>query len=362
MKFLLFQIATLAFFQVNSVYSAVLTCKSTTPPCEISSITPVSSANEIITISGKASNYVDETTTYLTFNGPNILNYVPTKLFTIFPKLNSISFNNVSLTNVVSNAFANCGNLMTIMISSNDFTTLPTNFASTCINVTTLQLFSNNIKSIDADAFKGLTFLSYLYLINNKIACIPPKLFQNTPVISYIDLSNNQISEIHADTFKNLPSLTNINLMNNSIVNLPAFDLTGTNLAMMSLMFQIYYNPINSISPKFISNIYSNRGGAMSAPSVMLYTTGTNSIINTCIPDNSNSYSIYGSNWPTANLLLAPCYANWKDSYQTSLSCAPNYPTDIGNSFNSSFPFGGKNFFSIITNIVKNFTATVTFY
>ncbi|KAG5669162.1 hypothetical protein PVAND_017057 [Polypedilum vanderplanki] len=368
MKIFLLQIAALAFLQINSVNSAVLTCNSTTPPCVVSSITPVTSANEIITIAGQPSNYVDQTTTSLFFNEPNVLNFIPTNLFTIFPNLNKIFLTNVSLTNIVPNAFANCGNLMTIVIIKNyNFTTLPANFASTCVNVTNLQLGFNNIRSIDPDAFKGLTSLTYLNLVYNKLTCIST-LFKNTPVIDSIDLSYNQISEIHVDTFKNLTSLAMISLMNNSIVNLPAFNLTGTSLTSSSQMFFFKNNPIASISPKFISNIFVDRPKTVMY--IYLFTSGTNST-GTCIPNNPNFDSIYNSNWQTVNVTLKPCYDNWKDSYQTNLSCVSNNTVetttkrtnvDNGNSSNSTLPFCGKNFFSIITNMVKNFTATVTFY
>ncbi|KAG5683755.1 hypothetical protein PVAND_013020 [Polypedilum vanderplanki] len=88
----LFHIATFAILQVNLVYSAVLTCNSTTPPCVVTSITPVTSPYELITIDGQPSNYIDETTTDLSFNAPNILNYVPTNVFNIFPKTQSNYF------------------------------------------------------------------------------------------------------------------------------------------------------------------------------------------------------------------------------------------------------------------------------
>ncbi|KAG5683754.1 hypothetical protein PVAND_013019 [Polypedilum vanderplanki] len=108
-----------------------------------------------------------------------------------------------------------------------------------------------------------------------------------------------------------------INLVNNSIINLPAFDLTGSSLTSMSLMLQLYDNQYNSISPKFLSNIFTGRTTV--SINVTLYTTGPTSNF-TCI-SNTTSYSIYNFNWPTADASLGPCYANWKDSYQTNLSC-----------------------------------------
>ncbi|KAG5669794.1 hypothetical protein PVAND_000087 [Polypedilum vanderplanki] len=101
MKILEFQIAILTILQINSINSAVLACQSTTPPCVISSITPVTSVNEVIIVDGQPSNYSDEFTAFLSFNEPVVLNFIPTKLFTIFPNLDIITLNNVSLTTIV---------------------------------------------------------------------------------------------------------------------------------------------------------------------------------------------------------------------------------------------------------------------
>ncbi|KAG5669793.1 hypothetical protein PVAND_000086 [Polypedilum vanderplanki] len=222
------------------------------------------------------------------------------------------------------------------------------------------------MKSIDADAFKGLILLRFIDMSNNELKCIPPTLLQKKPMINYLMFNNNQISEIHADTFKNLPNVYNIDFMNNSIVNLPAFDFTGTISSSTSIIIQFDYNPFNSISPKLLFNVFNNRNGTTGFISVMLFTLMSGLI--TCILNSPDAVQISNSTLATANVTLWPCYDNWKDSYQTHLSCAPNYPVesttkkvDIENG-NSNFPLSVKNFFSIITNIVKNFTATVTFY
>lgn len=290
-------------------------------------------------------------------------------MFTIFPNLNSVTFTNVSITSVTTDSFTNCGKLISIYLNFNNFPTLPSAFASTCINVTSLYLMTNYIKELDNDALKGLTFLNYFYAAQNNITCIPPGLFTHTPVVQFIDLSYNQISEIDSSTFKGLANLNNINLMYNKIVNLPAFDVTNTGLT-MSFMLMLGDNPIKSVSPKFITNIFTTRGGSPMSANVMLY--NSQNLTTTCFPSTQYFYgTIFSSNWPTANISLGLCYSNWKAEYETTpVSCRGNAPVETTTSKNENgngsvggkWPFGDKNFFAIITNAMKNFTANVSFY
>jgi hypothetical protein len=280
----------------------------------------------------------------------------------------SISMSNVSLTNVVSNAITDCGNLISVMIMSNNFPLLPANFASTCINMTQLYLSQNKIKQLHEDSLKGLTFLTQIFAPNNNISCIPSGLFKHTPVLTFIEFSYNQISEIDPNAFKGLASLSMVGFAYNHIINLPAFDFTGAGLTMgMNLMFS--GNSINSISPQFIAKLFTTRYG-FSMTNVQLMSPYNST---SCIPTNSFYSQIYNSNWPTANISLSACYANWKEDFQTRpVSCAsigsPETTTkktedgdDSSEEQNGRWPFGGKDFFAIITNAMKNFTANVAF-
>ena len=276
----------------------------------------------------------------------------------------------VSLSNLVSNAITNCGFLTNINIMQNNFPDLPASFAP-CINVTNINLMTNNIKNVNVDALKGLTFLTYLGLRDNQITCIPPGLFRNTPVIMSIDLSENQITNFDRLTFKGLPNLNQIMLSSNKIASIPSFDLTLTGMT-MGFMFMLDNNPIMAVNPQFLTNLFSSRSGYMSMTNINFFDSYGN--ITTCFPKNNmyvtSQISYY--NWPTANISLGDCYANWTPELETTpVSCAPpatttqKVPTTTGGG-GSGEDFrrwgSGKNFFAIISNAMRNFTANVQFF
>lgn len=354
----------MAFFTISSSQSAVITCTNPGISCNIASITPVTSQNEVITVPGQPSTYVDNSSTSIQFSTPMVLNFVPTNIFKIFPNTQSVGLFNVSLTNLVSNAFANCGNLISITISQNNFPTLPASFAPTCINVTQLMISYNRIKTFDNEALKGLTFLTMFYASYNNVTCIPPGLFKNTPIIQYIDLGYNQISEIDRTAFTGLANLNSVMLSGNRIVNLPSFDLTLTG-STMGFSMMIDNNPINSINPTFLGAFFTSRMGNMI--SAYLYFMNSQNI-SSCIPPQSQFSSIGTYNWAVANISLPTCYANWKSEYaMTPVTCAPivtpESTTRIYGSGSGRWPFGSdKNFFAIISDTMKNFTANVSFY
>jgi Leucine-rich repeat (LRR) protein len=199
-----------------------------------------------------------------------------------------MSFMNVSLTNLVTDAFQNCGRLTTISIYYNPLTKIPASFASTCINVTSFMAYGNQIREIDVNAFKGLDYLQYLYLSDNKISCLPAGVFQNTPIAQTIDLRNNLITILDPKTFTNLPNLNSITLSSNKIIALPAFDFTLTGMT-MGLNFMVDTNPIQAIHKDFIIKFFTSRSHSIGSNMISLYNYG-NENITTCIPKDS----IYG--------------------------------------------------------------------
>jgi len=330
----------------------------------------------IVEKSGKSAGFQDPATYSLSFSPPSKLHYVPTGLFWIFPNLQSFMMQNVALNNLVTDAFTNAGNMVSLGITENNFPDLPASFCSSCINVTTLSMATNNIINVDTEAFKGLKFVNYITLRDNKITCIPPGLFRNTPVIQNIDLYGNQITSLDRLTFKGLPNLNSIMLGFNKIAAIPDFDLTLTGMTMgLNMMFE--NNPIMAFHPQFLTNFFSLRMGGYMMAMLSFYDTYENTT--SCIPRNSMYASSIGSwNWPIANISLGDCYANWTPELElTPVSCAPPVDPSIttpkvptttggsgGNESGEDFHRWGtkKNLFAIISNAMRNFTANVQFY
>lgn len=356
---------------IQSCQSSVLDCNFSSGYCNVNSITDVTSPNEQISIAGKPVGFIDISTYSLSFMAPSNLFYVPTSLFSTFPNIQSFMMQNTNLNTLVTDAFTNAGNMVSLSLTENNFPDIPASFCSSCINMTSLNLMGNNIVNVDNEAFKGMKFLNSVMLRDNKITCIPPGLFRNTPVIQMIDLYGNQITSFDPSTFKGLPNLNSIMLGFNKIASIPDFDFTLTGMS-MGFNVMLDNNPIMAINPQFLTNMFITRSGYMST---MLSFFDSYENITTCFPKN-NMYtsSISSWSWPMANISFEDCYANWTPELElTPVSCAP--PTDDtttqkvptstgGNGSGEDFRGWGlkKNFFAIISNAMRNFTANVQFH
>ncbi|XP_070493901.1 leucine-rich repeat-containing protein 15-like [Chironomus tepperi] len=368
----LIQLSICLVLIIQLCQASVLDCNFSTGSCSVNSISDVTSANEQITVNGKPADFVDTTTYSLSFMAPTNLYYVPTGLFSIFPNIHSFSMDNVSLNHLVTDAFTNAGNLGSLNIVDNNFPELPASFCSSCINVTSLSMWRNNIVNVSADALKGMKFLNNIMLRENKITCIPPGLFQNTPVLQMIDLASNEITALDRNTFKTLPNLNSIMLSTNKIASIPDLDFTLTGMS-MGLNLMLDNNPVMAIHPQFLTHFYSTRIG-YSSPNINFYDSYGN--LTTCLPKN-NMYtsSISSWSWPMANVSLEVCYANWTPELElTPVSCASTTISTTteaatttekteGDESGEDFHHWGlkKNFFAIISNAMRNFTANVQF-
>ncbi|CAG9806319.1 unnamed protein product [Chironomus riparius] len=365
----LIQLSICLLLIIQSCQASVLDCNPLSP-CNVASITDVTSPNEQISISGMPVGFVDTSTSSLSFMAPSNLYYVPTSLFFTFPNIQSFIMQNTNLSHLVSDAFTNAGNMVSLTLNENNFPDIPASFCSSCINMTSLNLMNNNIINVDKEAFKGLKFLNNIMLRDNKISCIPPGLFQNTPVIQMIDLYGNQITSFDRLTFKGLPNLYSVMLSSNKIASIPDFDFTLTGMS-MGLSFQLDNNPIIAMHPQFLTNLFSLRSGYMST-NINFYDSYENTT--NCFPKmNMYTSSISGWSWPMANISLGNCYANWTPELElTPVSCAtPSVDTTTqkisssteGSESGEDFHGWGlkKNFFAIISNAMRNFTANVQF-
>jgi len=299
--------------------SANLTCNIDpgSGACTISSMTEISQHNEPITVVGQPSNYINTATTMVNFMESSVIRYIPTKIFSIFPKLENFMLYNNSLTYMVTDSFANCASLNMIYIANTNVKNIPAGFAQTCTKLFSFSMMEGSIETVDADAFRGLSNLQMLSFRNNKISCVPATLFQPLINIMSITLEMNLITGLDSMTLKGLKTLNYFNLWENKIQSMPVLDLNDTGI-FNGLNLGFHNNPINAISPTFL-DFFSTR------PTNITDNIYLANIL--CIQDQSFS-TIFKLNYQTAGPALQTCYNNWQLSMATPPVC-PNTGTTL---------------------------------
>jgi len=298
------------------IQSAVLECSwNVINPemiyCTAYNITPVTQPNEIITINGQPSDYVNPTTIDISFYN-QVINYIPTALFTIFPNLESLHMINCGITTLMTDSIPNCGVLNTFFLQGGTFTSIPAGVLQSCTKLRSFDVDNTNAATVDVDAFRGLTNAISLGIINSKISCIPLGLFQHTPKLITVNFHSNMITSIDSNLFANLLFLSEINLSNNLITYVPVLNLTQSPVSAINLNT----NPINALAPDFCS-IFVNRLD----DSFSIGFSGTS-----CIPENSPANNVHFSTCQSSVTEFQSCYDNWTPSMNTPVSCPPTLP------------------------------------
>jgi Leucine-rich repeat (LRR) protein len=80
------------------------------------------------------------------------------------PALEFLTFSNLGMTSLRSDAFEGLSNLYELNLSGNNFTSLPNGGFNYTPNLTNLYLSDNQITTLAEDAFSNLTNLNELYL------------------------------------------------------------------------------------------------------------------------------------------------------------------------------------------------------
>jgi Leucine-rich repeat (LRR) protein len=279
----------------------------------------VTSVNEKITIIGQPSNYIDEVTTYLSFNGESVINYIPTEFFKYFPKLTSIEAYSASVTTLTENAFNYCPNVNFISLSQNSISHVPARIASSCYVVESLSLNDNRIKTIDQDAFEGMESLKWIYMYQNQLTCLPPNLFQNNLAINNIEVSYNNLTALHPKLFRNLIQLQQASFGYNNISYIPKFDLSHSGvLNYGASMLNLYGNPIIAINPDFLMDLLFSRDAfsSMGPLNIQFQPVEQPTCVDDSHPNNQMLFSIYGWNWVQTHVAFkyrTSCYKNWNN-------------------------------------------------
>lgn len=211
-------------------------------------MSPVYTALDPITVSGRASNYVNTLTDTLILN-QFFISYIPVNLFNVFINIQNFQLLNSSTTVLTTDSFVNCAPLRSIYIDYGFVTNIPEGFAQTCTNVYYISISNSNVETVHKNAFKNLGNLMALRLIGNKISCIHADLFQPTPNLHLIFLQNNKITGIDKGFVRNLSKLVLLNMSNNLIKYLPTLTLVPGEMEALAIL--LFGNPINAIKPDF---------------------------------------------------------------------------------------------------------------
>ncbi|XP_070504367.1 leucine-rich repeat-containing G-protein coupled receptor 5-like [Chironomus tepperi] len=315
LAFLLF---TCLFLSATS--TSVLNCTlNTFGECVVISIDPITQADEVITMAGQPSTYVNPTVKKMGFYGKFSLQYVPTGLLTMFPNLTYFEILNCGTTTLVTDAYKNCNNLQSTILEGGKIANVPAGIASTCSNIVSMSLGNNSIESIDANAFQGLTGLKVLKLDINQLTCIPPTLFQNVKAIGQITMSLNLITAIDSKIISGLPNLYMFEISGNQLTYLPLLDLTGTGTTSNFGNFGFNDNPINAINPQFTS-IFTSRTSSFD----IFFMSDL-----PCLPAGTTTFGITTSDYMNSSAALATCFSNYDSSTMSESAPCPLVTTTV---------------------------------
>ena len=308
----------MTYLILSTVNSAVLDCiPKPNGDCTVVTIDPITQANEVITFAGQPSTYSNLSIINVGFYNNYTLQYVPTALFTIFPNLQELDIINCGTTTLVTDAYANCNKLDTIILEGGNIPKVPAGIASTCTAVTYLSLGNNSIATIDANAFQGMTKLAILNLANNKLTCIPPTLFLNSKAYNSITIGENSITAIDSNIISGLPDLQIFDISVNLLTYLPLLNLAGTSTSTFTGTFS--GNPINAINSNFMS-IFASRP-----------TTSDTTFFDliTCLPAGTTLLTITTSDYMTTSSALSTCFSNYKPATMSESAPCPPVTTTV---------------------------------
>ncbi|KAL7049573.1 hypothetical protein ACKWTF_003772 [Chironomus riparius] len=307
-------------FMASVVHSAELVCQWNGDECNSPAITQVTQQNEAITVSGKPSNYVNTGTKQLNFykTKPNI-NYIPTRLFSVFPYLLYFATgSSSSRLTLVTNAFTNCNSLNVLCIQDAKVVNVPEGFAQTCTKLIGVQLINAGVETLDKNAFKGLVNLREINMRHNKISCLPPELFRTVPNIGSLFMENNTVNALDKNLFRNLPRMGYINLSNNKIKYVPLLDFTGTALSIQLFIF-LERNPVHAIKPDICDFLDSRPESLRDGYAVYL--------LDCFLVNSAQTQSISRSNCRTSMANnIQNCYANWTSAMDAPVKCGTSCP------------------------------------
>lgn len=159
--------------------------------------------------------------------GPKSIEYLPTNVYRVFPKL--ISF-----------LFYSC-----------DLSTVERIHVKSVTKLIHLSLPGNNIEHVSADAFVDLVSLRYLILSDNQIECLAENTFKSLKKLEGLVLNGNHIKNLQPQIFHSLAKVTTILLGDNQLEKLD--DNIFAHLHELKWI-QLDWNRIETIQQKLFSH------------------------------------------------------------------------------------------------------------
>lgn len=184
--------------------------------------------------------------TKLTFSNTRgiSLNYIPTNVFLITPKLLKVEIKFGNIETLQPFAFANLTLLENIILSDNQIKVLSVNAFAHHRDLAFISLDSNEIVEINRNVFVDLPSLEKLFLTNNKITTIHDKAFIHLINLEELEMDRNSLFSLNSETFSGLRKLERLDLSGNSLevigdntflplINLKSLNLQGNKIQML---------------------------------------------------------------------------------------------------------------------------------
>lgn len=165
----------------------------------------------------------DDSVNSISIGNNTALRFIPSSLFTQFPNVHYLFFDNAGIENLTPGSF---------------------NGAS---NVVLIEARHNSFESIPAGVFDDLETLFVLDISNSGINDIHEDAFANNPTLLELDINENNLTRISAGWFRNLVNLEQLNIISNHISEIE--DGAFSSLAALSTLY-LRYNQITEITPE----------------------------------------------------------------------------------------------------------------
>lgn len=290
--------------------SAVIECNWLQPTfCSIYNITPDTQQNEVFTVNGKPSNYINTDTEELIFDN-HPLSYFPSGAFNVFTNVIITTISGSPITTLTTNLIVNCASLQYFRLTNGKFTNIPAGILESCSGLRQLFISNGDVKTIDVNAFRGLGSVTNLDLHTNKINCVPLGLFDNMPSLDSINLMDNQLSKIDSNIIFNNPTLTSLTLSKNLLTFIPFFNISSSSTN--SLAIDVDMNLIAAVSPNLCSTFNGRPADSISISFSTL----------NCLPATSKLTLLSTSSCASAAAELQACYGNWTASMAGVVDCS----------------------------------------
>lgn len=162
--------------------------------------------------------YVDKDVKKITAGSDSYFKFLPSQIFTTFPQINFVVFDNVGLENL--DKIHNCDELKHLSLKTNLIRSFSNDTFSSCEKIEYINLEDNWISSLADEIFMTLKKLIFLNFSKNRVKRISVDLLNNNEKLEVLDIHDNRIIEIGQKTFDTLINLKVLSIRGNPIETL----------------------------------------------------------------------------------------------------------------------------------------------